>query len=990
LGLALTLILLIPNLFLFADWPMTACNPQRTSWTSEEVGGDIYAGTIKAEWYRPIDAYIPPNFQVIAANDLVYVSSSRGLYAFRYNTGDLVWRYDTELPLGNSPAIATVNSISMAFVGGYDKKMHALNAITGQPLWEFSGAKAGFDANPLVINNMVYVGNRDGYFYAINAVNGALVWQYPAPDAEPLGPIHLSPAYNNNTLYFATDYNYAYALNMDGTLKWKSPSKLVGDGYNSYWPVVYTHPATNKDYVIFSGNIPYREFMRPGTLSSNNSDTYSMYGADSGSFGQTVAISDSWASGKTVLDYAGLAEFLEQKPHLRIYTVLDGENGVEYTMDLDNDGRPEYFPALPMANPNTQAPPVIANDLLFISNDRGNGRHHVMGWKFGTRYFGDSNLDAAGDEPVVLSGGGNNIYKILCCSRSSTYTTLPALTNQSVLWPYGGNSLGQFAPGYDEKLHYLEASNPLDNITAQFGGPNGIYGYHGDQNPMVPYKGKLFSIKGNSILAFGSGTALGKLPMLAGASVTQTVQTPDATGLMVRLEKEVQKVVTAGLLKPGYYNDSHFTCAHNHMDNYFENPCDALVTLSRAYPYLSASLQQQVGVYLQNQYSLYFDPVMQYRIGWKDGVQRDAIDLPPEIISDFENLPAEYRDGYEGRWSWYFGNYININPITFYAMWKYAANVAPSNTQRIYQAARDKITTPYAGGTHVSPTATDGYLIDHPYECNAYIAGYIGFLRLQELAGKQTEDIQVCTEIADELRRLVVLRANNFSKDSPYTNYGDGYEMTMMNLSRNFLFIVPELREELQKLNLLTAFVSNSREALLEYNNVGPYWFVSRFNAATAESGFQNLYDYPALFSAKAWILQDSREELYKYLDVPAFPRGDYFYIQNLIAIVEVSLSTGTTSPNAAAIQNGALNVTAVSAANGTFRFFVTLPNFGEYALNVYDIAGRSLWSCRQNNVAAGLCRTTVDWRAEIGNGMYFVRLRQGTRSVVKRFVSVE
>ena len=93
-----------------------------------------------------ITAYIPPNFQVIAANDLLYISSSRGLYAFRYDTGELVWRYDTELPLGNSPTIATVNDKSLAVVGGYDRKLHAFDALTGQPVWEFSGAKAGFDA----------------------------------------------------------------------------------------------------------------------------------------------------------------------------------------------------------------------------------------------------------------------------------------------------------------------------------------------------------------------------------------------------------------------------------------------------------------------------------------------------------------------------------------------------------------------------------------------------------------------------------------------------------------------------------------------------------------------------------------------------------------------------------------------------------------------------------------------------------------------------
>jgi len=77
------------------------------------------------------------------------------------------------------------------------------------------------------------------------------------------------------------------------------------------------------------------------------------------------------------------------------------------------------------------------------------------------------------------------------------------------------------------------------------------------------------------------------------------------------------------------------------------------------------------------------------------------------------------------------------------------------------------------------------------------------------------------------------------------------------------------------------------QEAINEYNLVGPYWFVSRYEASIAESASQNLYDYPAMFQAKAYILKEPKSELTKYLDAPAFERGDLFYIQNLIAAIE-------------------------------------------------------------------------------------------------------
>jgi hypothetical protein len=106
------------------------------------------------------------------------------------------------------------------------------------------------------------------------------------------------------------------------------------------------------------------------------------------------------------------------------------------------------------------------------------------------------------------------------------------------------------------------------------------------------------------------------------------------------------------------------------------------------------------------------------------------------------------------------------------------------------------------------------------------------------------------------------------------------------------MLLTPELGDYL---NLHA--LSQMRAAIDEYNSVGPYWFVSRYTASIGESTMQNLYDYPAMFQAKAWILKESREELTLYLDVPAFQRGDLFYIQNLIASIQApSLSASAKS----------------------------------------------------------------------------------------------
>ncbi len=77
------------------------------------------------------------------------------------------------------------------------------------------------------------------------------------------------------------------------------------------------------------------------------------------------------------------------------------------------------------------------------------------------------------------------------------------------------------------------------------------------------------------------------------------------------------------------------------------------------------------------------------------------------------------------------------------------------------------------------------------------------------------------------------------------------------------------------------------RAACEEYEQVMPYWFVAKAEEGHGENTFNALFDYHCLFQAKAMILEEPYEELVKYLDVPAFYRGDLYYIDNLCAALE-------------------------------------------------------------------------------------------------------
>jgi hypothetical protein len=457
--------------------------------------------------------------------------------------------------------------------------------------------------------------------------------------------------------------------------------------------------------------------------------------------------------------------------------------------------------------------------------------------------------------------GGNLIYRNLCCDRVGGYFDINrGKTPPTSLWSY---NLDALAPGYDETWTIFPGWPRLQGwYQGKIDSANGIYHNHGDQNPLIPYQGRIYVHRSNAIIAFGKGPAQGKLPILD-ITPGQDTSTPITyLDLQSRLEAEVQKMIAAGNLRPGYYNNGQFTL-YRELANYFNNPGDTLYTLSIAYPHLSSGLQGQVRQYLQDQFSRFFDPVMYGNIGWAEGAPREAMPIPPEVESSFANFSKSVPNS---GFSW------SYPPFNFYAMWKYAL-IVPEQASHIYNLAKSKLQVP------VPPIATNDYFHMRPFELNAYIAGYIGILNLQDMAGMTQTDAQLRTSVTNELNRLMSLRANTFDKDSPWD--ASHYQKKVLSIAENFMMLVPELGDYLHS----NAF-QKVQDALNEYEYVAPYWFVSRYESMLNEGAMSPLYNYVALFQARAFVMKNNRDELTRYVDVPGFTVGDLFYIQDLVATI--------------------------------------------------------------------------------------------------------
>jgi outer membrane protein assembly factor BamB len=868
------------------DWPMSAGNPQRTSHNDVEVSGNL-----SVDWYRTIDPYIDNKSQVIAADGKIFVSTTKGLYAFMASDGSQLWTYGTELPLGNSPTYYN----STLYVGGFDHKIHAINSTDGKLKigWTFYEAGAGFDTNPLVINDsytnnlpVVFIGNRDGNLYALDGNTGVFKWKF-----QTAGPIKYSPAYKNGIIYLASDDAYAYAINAtNGSQVWKS-TKLPGVGFTNYWPVIYTDKTSNTDYVIFSGS----KKSHWGWLGDGGdyyfSENISIFGNNSCTSAGTQSY--YWATGTQTLDCSITTNYFTANPHKRSFIILNRATGQEFT---------PYAPIgwASATYGGNKHPPVVGKDgvlYTFISyNSGGNGGAGgwLAGWKFGTSIISKIHSDTgASDEPGTFSSGGNLLYWAEGVNHDvwGTIDTSKMIGNNFYNWQDLRQVTG--ASAKYTSLHYL----------GLFGGPNGAYSNLDGLTQMtpIPYNNKLYLIHGNVLFALSSSGVNKQLALVItpanqlGASIS--VQSND---LKTKLANEVQKMLTAGHLRPGYYDSggiSKFSVPNDgteipgdNLPEYFHNPADTVTTLVSALPYLSTTLQTQVKSYLSTNYG----PNTKYsfmtiaHIGWNSGAKRESYDDTPELTAQMNlTYDANSMSASNPRTFIWYPNPCCSTPLivatfpqdSFYGAWKYAQTFS-GTASSIFDGMKSKLQKAGQGNS-----MTDANLIKYPYILNQYINGYRGYLELEKLAGRIT-NFSDDTTVNNEYIRLVNLRVYNFSKDVP--SWTDNSYKNAYNVARNFMYMTPELGEILR-----TNKLTQVQDALNEFQILTPYWFVSKYDRAFGESIFHTLYDTPALFQAKSYILKQPFNELVKYLDVPAFATGDLFYIQDIVA----ALSMADTSP---------------------------------------------------------------------------------------------
>ena len=144
----------------------------------------------------------------VADGKVFFGSNDNHLYALDAATGAEQWRYDTGEWVQYSPTVSN-GMVYLAAPSGGDRKVHGLNAATGEMVWTGEHPfPTGTQQTPAATGGKVYApGSEYGQFFALNAATGETLWR-----AEVGGYVKSAPTVIDGVVYL-TVINQAYALN---------------------------------------------------------------------------------------------------------------------------------------------------------------------------------------------------------------------------------------------------------------------------------------------------------------------------------------------------------------------------------------------------------------------------------------------------------------------------------------------------------------------------------------------------------------------------------------------------------------------------------------------------------------------------------------------------------------------------------------------------------------------------------------------------------
>jgi outer membrane protein assembly factor BamB len=275
----------------------------------------------------------------IGLDGTIYVAGDK-LYAITPG-GSFRWSALSSSPLSpealrNAPVIGEDGTVYFVY---HNIPLTALNPDNGSVIWTCSlGVDDHCFASPAIgADGRIYVATQPGLLYAVSK-DGQPIWTFDLASVGFTGTFRSSPAIDSEgSIYFGINTGNPssafFALNSDGTLKWKfEPSDLPDDVPDTHFDI-YSSPAIGSDGVVYFG----QEFGRVYALKMSDGALSAMVNTNSGI---------TWSS--PAIDRKGVLYISDLSG--RIYAIQTGSKGLDtlaawpkFRYDNLNSGRVHKF-----------------------------------------------------------------------------------------------------------------------------------------------------------------------------------------------------------------------------------------------------------------------------------------------------------------------------------------------------------------------------------------------------------------------------------------------------------------------------------------------------------------------------------------------------------------------------------------------------------------------------------------------------------------------
>jgi outer membrane protein assembly factor BamB len=322
----------------------------------------------------------------VVAHGAVYIESFSGLFALNATTGQPLWNTSAVRGLG-SPALHNDNLT----VGGVDGNLSYISGADGRILWHLHlvdhGRYKGLSSSPKVVGGRAYLGTYDegggaGEVVSVNLFNGTIAWRVPARG----GSIDLSsPAVVNGTVYIGVSGlltpqltlnppHGLLALNAsDGRERWfhQTASAVVSSPVVAGDRVYFTEKAGALVALSTTGQERWRRDISGDGTSSPSMAKGRLFVA-SGTFDGTGFVRAYDLSGTELWTFSGANGGIQASPTFSqglLYLSTNARAGTIYALWADNGTIAWAY--TPSPHEYLFSSPVVAEGRLYQGSDAG-------------------------------------------------------------------------------------------------------------------------------------------------------------------------------------------------------------------------------------------------------------------------------------------------------------------------------------------------------------------------------------------------------------------------------------------------------------------------------------------------------------------------------------------------------------------------------------------------------------------------------------------